>query len=137
MSEDYRGELRDVRDAQNNPSYPFSRGDYITKVCVPVPCCVQFNVWCLFDGLFASGVAAMFNTRCPGLSGIYLHFIRFLFFVYDSAHGYAACSVSLIRPSMRWTCRKALPSFPIHGGDVVEGSMAAMTIAIAVVCNDV
>jgi hypothetical protein len=80
MSEDYRGELRDVRDAQNNQSYPFSRGDYITKVYVPVPFCVQLHVWCLFDGLFASGLAAMFNMHCPGLSGIYLHFIRFLFF---------------------------------------------------------
>lgn len=34
MTEDYRGELRDIRNAQRNPSYPFSQGDYIVKTVV-------------------------------------------------------------------------------------------------------
>ncbi len=42
MTEDYRGELRDVRDAQNNPNYPFSRGDYVAKM---------YDCSCFFHGL--------------------------------------------------------------------------------------
>ncbi len=34
MTEDYRGELRDIRAAQRNPYYPFSQGDYIVKTVV-------------------------------------------------------------------------------------------------------
>lgn len=36
MTEDYRGELRDIRLCQNNSRYPFSFGDYIVKTMIGV-----------------------------------------------------------------------------------------------------